>query len=91
MTDITIDFGARKLAEQLKKYPDKLSGIQSYSGTGKIPYGGRVKGSFFGQPAEEMNLWRDKPQAKRVLDISGKLKNWKPISDFIDEVMNTEY
>lgn len=90
--DILIDYGARYLSEQLKKYPDKESGIQAYSGTGKTVYGGDVSfirdvygtTRMFGKPFQQIDFWKEKPQAKRILDTSKKLKENSDIVSFIE-------
>ncbi len=74
--DTNIYHGAKLLAESLSHYPeDRLSGIQAYSGTGRTPYGGGAGKKYFGQSIKKLNLWRDKPQAKRVVEISDALKS----------------
>jgi hypothetical protein len=73
--EVGIDFGAKYLSEQLKRFPDKLSGIQAYSGTGRTPYNGKRGGRYFGTQIRDLNLWKDKPQARRVMEFSDKLKS----------------
>ena len=95
--DISIDYGARYLGEQLGKYKDRLSALQAYSGTGKRLYGGPARwqmtpGAFtgeekyFGKPSTKINFWKEKPQGKRVAEISELLKKQKNISDYINEL-----
>jgi len=81
-----IDFSAKYLADKLGQYKDKLSGIQAYSGTGKVPYSGQRGKKYFGKTIQEIDLWRDKPQAKRVLDISSRLKKQPEIVDLLDQL-----
>ena len=83
-----IDFSAKYLSEQLKKYGDREAGIQAYSGTGKTVYstplldsGGNIdastnpsSGKFFGKKKKDTDYWKEKPQAKRVIDIAEKIK-----------------
>lgn len=72
-----IDFGARYLASTIKRYPGNLlKGVQAYSGVGRKAYGGTADEGrrFFGKDIKDINFWRDKPQAKRVLEIYELLK-----------------
>jgi len=89
-----VDFSAKYLAEQLKKYSDKLSAIQAYSGTGKTIYGGSSKAvkeeygttKMFGRPFQEIDFWKEKPQAKRVMSISEQLKKTPEVANLIREL-----
>lgn len=75
-----VDFGARHLARSLKRYPkDLLSGVQAYSGTGRVPYGGDTEEGhrFFGKDIDKIDLWKEKPQGKRILGIYERLKKDK--------------
>jgi len=94
--DLYIDYSAKLLAEKLGKYKDKLSAIQAYSGTGKTVYGGdpeTVKDLYgttrlFGKPFSQINFWKEKPQAKRIAEISAQLKKQKSIDEYINELAN---
>jgi hypothetical protein len=97
--DVSIDVGAEYLADQLRKYPDELSGVQAYSGTGKTLYQGDKKKmqefynstNFFGKPVEQTNFWKEKPQGKRVLGIRDQLKANPEVAALIEQVALSEF
>lgn len=97
--NVSIDVGAEYLADQLRKYPDELSGVQAYSGTGKTLYKGNKDtmqeyyGStkFFGKPVERTNFWKEKPQGKRVLGIRDQLKASPEVARLIEQVALSEF
>ena len=73
---LSIDYAGHLLDKALKEFPeDRLSGLQAYSGKGRVLYGGTVKDEkYFNKPSKEINFWRDKPQGKRVDRISTMIK-----------------
>ena len=81
---VAIDNAAEILAKQLKKYKDKESGIQAYSGTGRTLYGGGTAGNWFGKPLAGQDMWKEKPHAKRVLDISSKIRENPQIKSMVN-------
>ncbi len=95
--DIGIDYGARYLAEQQKKYPkNKLAALQAYSGTGsklykKTPWvDAPPESRWFGKPLKEQDMWKDKPQAKRIVAIAEKLRKNKEFRKYLDSLQQAD-
>lgn len=93
--EVSIDYGARYLSEMLNKYiNDKLAGLQAYSGAGKTIYGGspeeikEIYGTtkfFGGRPYKEIDFWKEKPQAKRITEISDILRGMPELEGLISK------
>lgn len=95
--DIVIDYGTELLADSFKKYKDRISALQAYSGTGSTLYGGPKRWAmtpggisgeekFFGKPIKETDFWKEKPQGKRVNEISIWLRKNEELQQMINEV-----
>lgn len=83
-----IDYGAKYLADQFARFPnDRLSALQAYSGTGSKIYGGRTSGKYFGKNQQNLNAWRDKPQGRRVMELSDLLRKSPEFQEIIDSVL----
>ena len=90
----SIEVGAILLKRALDKYQDRLSGLQAYSGTGKTIYGGRPEvvdrlygtTKMFGKPFQKIDFWKEKPQGKRVDELSQLLRKNQDVIDLMREL-----
>lgn len=88
--DMLTDYGARYMRDMMRKYPNRPDYLQAYSGTGRTFYGGNpgANSKWFGKPLGTINAWQDKPQAKRIMDISERLKTHPEIPDLISTIQD---
>jgi len=84
---ISIDYAGELLRDAFNKYPtNRLAALQRYSGRGSVLYGGRVgEKRFFGKPSTEIDFWKEKPQGRRVNEISWWLRANEELQKMINE------
>lgn len=88
--DVAIDYGGRYLKEMLDKYKgNELAGLQAYSGTGQVLYGGKAQGKFFGRNQAGLRVWDEHPQANRIVDIAGRIRKMPEFIDLVNSYQNS--